>query len=916
MEDLCIVCAEPLQYAAYAECGHKDACSKCVLRLRSVLKDQRCVYCQVPGEAVFVTRFMGDYTETVAPDEFAALPGRAKRGELQYLESAQAYFDGAAHFRELSSLCSYTHPRVWQDNPDAPHKTFASLKALKAHLQQQHKLQFCDICLEGRKVFISEQQVYTKGELERHLRGGDVEGPMAVSGFKGHPECRFCRRRFYGENELFQHMHSAHEQCFLCRRANPNKYVYYRDYPDLENHFQTEHHLCPHPACLEKKFVVFPTEQELKTHTAREHGETLSKLEKKAALTLQMNFQYRRGEEEGRDGGRRGHGGAGPSGSSAGGGSSAPGVPHPLAAVLGGERRAVVIGGAASVPAQLRGRGGSRGNLQEALQASVESAQVESAVRASQQQQVQQQQQQQEEEGQGAVLNEADFPSVSGAAVGSDLSGGGRWAGAATGGVGGAGLNAEDFPALPGTSKSAKRRAAKKKSMASLLGGGGEVRVLNAAGGAGRPPLPPSADQFPALGHSSSTPHLAGGNAAAAPGPGRPAEASGGSSSAGSSRPGSAEGGLVQLQRDDWESVLPRAGRRGGAAGALPRPPSVQEIAPPSAQLREAEERLEARRQKHAEQREQRAAGISEALRAANKALVEKIRSQLDAQQFAEFRQQSGSWVRGDISSQQYHEAVAELGLVSLVPDLASTCPDAGKRAELLAVHKEAFASADGKGKGKGKWVPPEAAAVAARLAEQNSSWQCGACTLVNAPSARVCEACGSVRPSPSDASNQWKQQQQQQQVGGAGAALQAQPALRAAPAPVTAPAPASSGWAAAARPAPAPAPAPAAPAAAPAPAVLPPPTEDAFPALPAGAPASSRGGGSSSGGAGGGSKGKGPKKGKQSLTEFITATKVHPQNVWRNPSLKGQWAKGGGGTLAAEERALLDAYGAPQDKK
>ena len=34
------------------------------------------------------------------------------------------------------------------------------------------------------------------------------------------------------------------------------------------------------------------------------------------------------------------------------------------------------------------------------------------------------------------------------------------------------------------------------------------------------------------------------------------------------------------------------------------------------------------------------------------------------------------------------------------------------------------------------------------------------------------------------------------------------------------------------------------------------------------------------------------------------------PQNVWRNPSLRGDWAQGGGGVLAAEERALLDAYG------
>lgn len=176
--------------------------------------------------------------------------------------------------------------------------------------------------------------------------------------------------------------------------------------------------------------------------------------------------------------------------------------------------------------------------------------------------------------------------------------------------------------------------------MASVLGGGGEVRVLNAAGGAGRPPLPPSADQFPALGRSSSASHLA---AATAGGAGLAAEASSSSSSAGGSRPGSAEGGLVQLQRDDWESVLPRASQRSGSGGSLPRSPSAQEIAPPSPQFREQEERLEARRQRHAEQRQQRAAaagaaGISEALRAANKLLIDKIRSQLDVQQFAEFR--------------------------------------------------------------------------------------------------------------------------------------------------------------------------------------------------------------------------------------------------------------------------------------
>lgn len=40
------------------------------------------------------------------------------------------------------------------------------------------------------QVFIPEQVLYTKPELHRHLRQGDLEGAMAESGFKGHPLCR------------------------------------------------------------------------------------------------------------------------------------------------------------------------------------------------------------------------------------------------------------------------------------------------------------------------------------------------------------------------------------------------------------------------------------------------------------------------------------------------------------------------------------------------------------------------------------------------------------------------------------------------------------------------------------------------------------------------------------------------------
>jgi E3 ubiquitin-protein ligase ZNF598 len=76
---------------------------------------------------------------------------------------------------------------------EPPTQTFHSIAALKRHLTSAHQLSFCDICLESRQVFVGEQQLYDKEGLERHMRRGDLEGPLAEAGFKGHPRCNFCK---------------------------------------------------------------------------------------------------------------------------------------------------------------------------------------------------------------------------------------------------------------------------------------------------------------------------------------------------------------------------------------------------------------------------------------------------------------------------------------------------------------------------------------------------------------------------------------------------------------------------------------------------------------------------------------------------------------------------------------------------
>lgn len=75
------------------------------------------------------------------PGHAAALPGHGRAG-VDW---------GSLHAPALPTRQRFTTLPITRP-ADAPHKAFGSLKALKGYLQQQHKLQFCDICLEGRKV--------------------------------------------------------------------------------------------------------------------------------------------------------------------------------------------------------------------------------------------------------------------------------------------------------------------------------------------------------------------------------------------------------------------------------------------------------------------------------------------------------------------------------------------------------------------------------------------------------------------------------------------------------------------------------------------------------------------------------------------------------------------------------------------
>ncbi|CAD6202451.1 unnamed protein product [Miscanthus lutarioriparius] len=317
MEDFCVVCADTLEWVAYGSCGHRDVCSTCVARLRFVMDDKKCCICKTVCPFVFVTKAMGEYTRVVT--DFSMFPcgvNEGKAGDFWYHEDTQAYFDDADHYRMIRAMCRLSCSVCDNAEDQAAlaaqakrRSKFRSIDQLKGHLFHQHRLHMCNLCLEGRKVFICEQKLYSRSQLAQHMKTGDSEvdgSEVERNGFAGHPMCEFCKSSFYGDNELYMHMSREHYSCHICQRQHPGQYDYFRNYDDLEMHFRKDHFLCEDEGCLAKKFVFFPSEAELKRHNAMEHGGRMSRSQRNAALQIPTSFIYRRNEQEQRRGRGRG----------------------------------------------------------------------------------------------------------------------------------------------------------------------------------------------------------------------------------------------------------------------------------------------------------------------------------------------------------------------------------------------------------------------------------------------------------------------------------------------------------------------------------------------------------------------------------------------------------------------------------
>ncbi|CCG80835.1 LIM domain and RING finger protein C1223.01 [Taphrina deformans PYCC 5710] len=272
--EICFICAEPVHFSAITACNHRT-CHICALRLRALYRNFACAYCKTESKDILFTLPSEKLFTKYGPESISAKD-----------DKLGISFETPTIMEETMILMRFNCP------VDTCDVAASGWPDLKFHVKQAHNQLLCDLCVKNKKIFTHEHELFSAQGLRNHYKFGDRDSQDG-NGFKGHPECGFCRNKaFYDDDELFKHCRDNHERCHVCDQLDngPGRAQYFQDYDKLDQHFRRDHFKCPDQRCLDQKFVVFGSELDLKAHQLEAHPHGMTGQALKDARKISTSF--------------------------------------------------------------------------------------------------------------------------------------------------------------------------------------------------------------------------------------------------------------------------------------------------------------------------------------------------------------------------------------------------------------------------------------------------------------------------------------------------------------------------------------------------------------------------------------------------------------------------------------------------
>ncbi|EPR79815.1 hypothetical protein SLOPH_2336 [Spraguea lophii 42_110] len=241
----CIICLDKSEYITEFSCGH-TLCLECGCRLIYLYKEEKCPFCNANNISVTFKSENKSEIESIFTDK---KPLSYKfRTNLNVSFEANAIKKLNYYLGFICKICNIT---------------LNDYQALNLHYKNIHNLLLCEVCYAGKKEFACEFTTYTLNELYNHKKFGDISKP--------HVFCPFCKIYLYNDDAANRHCQQSHEVCMLCDELG-KKFVYFRNYKELENHYKELHYFCHYTECLNTRSKFFAYKSELLMHLSNLHN--------------------------------------------------------------------------------------------------------------------------------------------------------------------------------------------------------------------------------------------------------------------------------------------------------------------------------------------------------------------------------------------------------------------------------------------------------------------------------------------------------------------------------------------------------------------------------------------------------------------------------------------------------------------
>uniref|UniRef100_A0A0N4UK59 RING-type domain-containing protein n=1 Tax=Dracunculus medinensis TaxID=318479 RepID=A0A0N4UK59_DRAME len=271
----CNICCRESDAFGIGDCNH-PFCMECVIRLRIIAKINSCPTCRADIDKVkfLYYKFFSFLFKFLLVLFFMVEHPDCERYKLQFTSDylVRCYNSYLVH---ICLICEKKDER----------REFKNFASLNQHVYMVHKFEFCNLCTEHLDLLSRERRIYSRLDMDRHIRSGDPDN----SSLRGHPKCLFCDKRFFDEEYRYKHLRKEHFFCQICDNTGCNNF-FFESHRNLIDHYKKDHIVCEEGEC-KKLGIAFETELELKIH--KPSIETLEYQVNSVAPPTAFNMQMR-----------------------------------------------------------------------------------------------------------------------------------------------------------------------------------------------------------------------------------------------------------------------------------------------------------------------------------------------------------------------------------------------------------------------------------------------------------------------------------------------------------------------------------------------------------------------------------------------------------------------------------------------